>query len=51
VLLILTTVLGAGAVDYVLRHRLRVARMWAREASDIRHAIDRASAVAGTAAP
>ena len=51
VLLLLTAVLGAEAVDYMLRHRLKVARMWEREAREIRHAIDRGSAAADTAAP
>ena len=50
VALVLTAVVGAEAVDYVLRHRLKVARMWEREAREIHHAISRASAAADSAA-
>jgi hypothetical protein len=42
VAVIFTTVLGAETADYVLRRRLRVARMWEHAAHEIQHAIARA---------
>lgn len=39
IVLIVLAVFGAAATDYVLRKRLRIARMWEAESRDIRAAI------------